>query len=186
MMFARSVKTPAELRPAAPRNARSTRRPSARPLRPGKRARPGAISTSPMPARWPSSAASCAIRAAWCGAIRAAPMPTIMLSTGFEDSEVEPGTHVMFDCHGTIDLYCWDGGKTWVVDGEPEGDAKRWAKATTAVARDAGGRHEARARASASCRRWRAPPTARPACPIPTGAVDLLPRPRPVAHGDSS
>ena len=59
---------------------------------------------------------------------------TIMLSTAFEDSEVEPGTHVMFDCHGTIDLYCWDGGKTWVVDAEPEGDAKRWAKATTAVA----------------------------------------------------
>ena len=59
---------------------------------------------------------------------------TIMLSTGFEDSEVEAGTHVMFDCHGTIDLYCWDGGKTWVVDGEPEGDARRWAKATSAVA----------------------------------------------------
>jgi Xaa-Pro dipeptidase len=59
---------------------------------------------------------------------------TIMLSTGFEDSEVEPGTHVMFDCHGTIDLYCWDGGKTWVVDAELTGDAKRWARATTAVA----------------------------------------------------
>jgi len=59
---------------------------------------------------------------------------TIMLSTGFEDTEVEAGTHVMFDCHGTIDLYCWDGGKTWVVDGEPQGDAKRWAKATSAVA----------------------------------------------------
>jgi Xaa-Pro dipeptidase len=59
---------------------------------------------------------------------------TIMLSTGFDDSEVGAGTHVMFDCHGTIDLYCWDGGKTWVVDGEPEGDAKRWAKATSAVA----------------------------------------------------
>ncbi len=59
---------------------------------------------------------------------------TVMLSTGFEDSEVEAGTHVMFDCHGTIDLYCWDGGKTWVVDGEPKGEAKRWAKATTAVA----------------------------------------------------
>jgi Xaa-Pro dipeptidase len=59
---------------------------------------------------------------------------TIMLATGFEDGEVEPGTHVLFDCHGTIDLYCWDGGKTWVVDGEPQGDAKRWAKATTAVA----------------------------------------------------
>jgi Xaa-Pro aminopeptidase len=59
---------------------------------------------------------------------------TIMLATGFEDSEVEAGTHVMFDCHGTIDLYCWDGGKTWIVDGEAEGDAKRWASATSAVA----------------------------------------------------
>jgi Xaa-Pro aminopeptidase len=59
---------------------------------------------------------------------------TIMLSTGFEDSEVEPGTHVMFDCHGTIDLYCWDGGKTWVVDGAPTGDAKKWARATSSVA----------------------------------------------------
>jgi len=59
---------------------------------------------------------------------------TIMLSSGFEDSEVGAGTHVMFDCHGTIDLYCWDGGKTWVVDGEPRGDARRWAKATSAVA----------------------------------------------------
>ena len=59
---------------------------------------------------------------------------TIMLATGFEDGEVEVGTHVMFDCHGTIDLYCWDGGKTWIVDSEAEGDAKRWAKATSAVA----------------------------------------------------
>jgi Xaa-Pro aminopeptidase len=59
---------------------------------------------------------------------------TIMLSAGFEDSEVGAGTHVMFDCHGTIDLYCWDGGKTWVVDGEPQGEARRWAKATSAVA----------------------------------------------------
>jgi Xaa-Pro aminopeptidase len=59
---------------------------------------------------------------------------TIMLATGFEDSEVEAGTHVMFDCHGTIDLYCWDGGKTWIVDGAAQGDAKRWARATSAVA----------------------------------------------------
>lgn len=58
---------------------------------------------------------------------------TVMLATSFEDSEVEAGTHVMFDCHGTIDLYCWDGGKTWVVDGEATGEAKAWAKATTAV-----------------------------------------------------
>jgi Xaa-Pro aminopeptidase len=36
----------------------------------------------------------------------------------------------MFDCHGTLDLYCWDGGKTWVVDGEAAGDARRYAEAT--------------------------------------------------------
>jgi Xaa-Pro dipeptidase len=56
--------------------------------------------------------------------------PTLTLATGLEDDEVAPGTHVMFDCHGTIDLYCWDGGKTWVVEGAPEGGAKLFAKAT--------------------------------------------------------
>jgi Xaa-Pro aminopeptidase len=60
--------------------------------------------------------------------------PTLMLATGREDDRVEPGTHVMFDCHGTIDLYCWDGGKTWVVEGEPEGAAKPFADATCKVA----------------------------------------------------
>jgi Xaa-Pro dipeptidase len=60
--------------------------------------------------------------------------PTLMLATGLEDDEVAPGTHVMFDCHGTIDLYCWDGGKTWVVEGEPEAAARQFAKATAAVA----------------------------------------------------
>ena len=55
---------------------------------------------------------------------------TIRLHHGQDDSEIPPGTHVMFDCHGTLDLYCWDGGKTWVVDGEPAGDAKRNARAT--------------------------------------------------------
>lgn len=58
---------------------------------------------------------------------------TIMLATGFENTEVTAGTHVMFDCHGTIDMYCWDGGKTWVVEGEPEGDGRKWATATNAV-----------------------------------------------------
>jgi Xaa-Pro aminopeptidase len=62
--------------------------------------------------------------------------PAICLSTGLEDGEVAPGTHVMFDCHGTLDLYCWDGGKTWVVEGEPEGGAKTFAKATAAVCDD--------------------------------------------------
>jgi Xaa-Pro dipeptidase len=60
--------------------------------------------------------------------------PVLTLATGLEDDVVEPGTHVMFDCHGTIDLYCWDGGKTWVVEGEPEGAAKRFADATATVA----------------------------------------------------
>src|SRR5690606_21930996 len=36
--------------------------------------------------------------------------------------------------HGTLDLYCWDGGKTWVVGGEPTGAAKRYAAATAEVA----------------------------------------------------
>jgi Xaa-Pro dipeptidase len=60
--------------------------------------------------------------------------PTLMLATGLEDDVVAPGTHVMFDCHGTIDLYCWDGGKTWVVEGEPEGAAKGFVDATARVA----------------------------------------------------
>jgi Xaa-Pro dipeptidase len=55
------------------------------------------------------------------------------LATGLDDHEVTPGTHVMFDCHGTIDLYCWDGGKTWVVEGAPEGGAKLFADATARV-----------------------------------------------------
>ena len=59
---------------------------------------------------------------------------TLMLSNCLEDDEVEPGTHVMFDCHGTLDLYCWDGGKTWVVDGEPEAGAKAFSDATGKVA----------------------------------------------------
>ena len=59
---------------------------------------------------------------------------SIQLQTGFETDEVRRGTNVMFDCHGIIDLYCWDGGKTWVVDGQPEGEAKLHADATAKVA----------------------------------------------------
>jgi len=59
--------------------------------------------------------------------------PAVMLATGLENDEVTRGTHVMFDCHGSLDLYCWDGGKTWVVDGEPEGAAKLVSKATAAA-----------------------------------------------------
>jgi Xaa-Pro dipeptidase len=57
----------------------------------------------------------------------------LTLQTGLEDFEVERGEHVMFDCHGTLDLYCWDGGKTWVVGGEPQGEGKRNLRATAQV-----------------------------------------------------
>jgi Xaa-Pro aminopeptidase len=60
--------------------------------------------------------------------------PTLTLQTGLEDFEVERGQHVMFDCHGTLDLYCWDGGKTWVVGGEPDSEGKRNLRATAQVA----------------------------------------------------
>jgi Xaa-Pro dipeptidase len=58
----------------------------------------------------------------------------LTLQTGLEDFEVEAGMHVMFDCHGTLDLYCWDGGKTWVVGGEPRAEGKRNLRATAEVA----------------------------------------------------
>jgi Xaa-Pro aminopeptidase len=57
----------------------------------------------------------------------------ITLQTGLEDFELTAGLHVMFDCHGTLDLYCWDGGKTWVVEGAPEGNARSIARATAAA-----------------------------------------------------
>jgi Xaa-Pro aminopeptidase len=58
----------------------------------------------------------------------------LTLQTGLEDFEVERGMHVMFDCHGTLDLYCWDGGKTWVVGGEPHEEGRRNLRATAQVA----------------------------------------------------
>jgi Xaa-Pro dipeptidase len=58
----------------------------------------------------------------------------LTLQTGLEDFEVEEGMHVMFDCHGTLELYCWDGGKTWVVGGEPSAEGKRNLRATAQVA----------------------------------------------------
>jgi Xaa-Pro dipeptidase len=60
----------------------------------------------------------------------------LTLQTGLEDFEVEEGMHVMFDCHGTLELYCWDGGKTWVVGGEPRGEGRRNLRATAQVAQE--------------------------------------------------
>lgn len=62
--------------------------------------------------------------------------PVITLQTGLEDFIVEPGMNVMFDCHGTWNLYCWDGGKTWVVEDEPRGLAARIATATAEAMRE--------------------------------------------------
>ena len=58
----------------------------------------------------------------------------LVLSTAQDDSLVEEGTHVMFDCHGTLDLYCWDGGKTWIAGGQAEGFAHTLNIATQVVA----------------------------------------------------
>lgn len=48
----------------------------------------------------------------------------LYMTSGLEDFEVEPGMTVMWDCHGTWQHYCWDGGKTWVVDDQPSGDTR--------------------------------------------------------------
>ncbi|MEM7250115.1 MAG: M24 family metallopeptidase [Pseudomonadota bacterium] len=56
--------------------------------------------------------------------------PYISISAGSEDFDLRPGMHVMFDCHGTLGLYCWDGGKTWVVDRQLDARSQRVAQAT--------------------------------------------------------
>ena len=59
--------------------------------------------------------------------------PTLTVQSGLEDEEIAPGAHVMFDCHGTLDLYCWDGGKSWVVGGEPTPEGAKRLAATARV-----------------------------------------------------
>lgn len=58
----------------------------------------------------------------------------VTLDSGFDDFEIAPGSNMMFDCHGTLDLYCWDGGKTWTVGGEPSGDRAAIARAVSNAA----------------------------------------------------
>jgi len=58
--------------------------------------------------------------------------PALYMTSGLEDFVVEPGMHITWDCHGTWAHYCWDGGKTWVVDDEPAGDARTIAEGTAA------------------------------------------------------
>ena len=56
--------------------------------------------------------------------------PAVRLHTESEDFVIQAGTNFMLDCHGTKNFYCWDGGKTWVVEDEPKGMAGRIARAT--------------------------------------------------------
>ncbi len=59
--------------------------------------------------------------------------PAFFTQSGLEDFTVEPGMHVMWDCHGSLAHYCWDGGKTWVVADQARGLARRIADATAAA-----------------------------------------------------
>ena len=61
--------------------------------------------------------------------------PGVWLQTGFEDFVIEEGTHVMFDCHGTWNQYCWDGGKTWIVEDDVSGSSALAASATAEAMR---------------------------------------------------
>ena len=56
--------------------------------------------------------------------------PAVRLRVESEDFVVEPGTSIMFDCHGTKNQYCWDGGKTWLVEDQPAGLYGRISRAT--------------------------------------------------------
>jgi Xaa-Pro aminopeptidase len=58
----------------------------------------------------------------------------VTLDSGLDDFEISPGINMMFDCHGTLDLYCWDGGKTWTVDGAPSGERASIATAVSNAA----------------------------------------------------
>ena len=62
--------------------------------------------------------------------------PYVTLHSGLEDYVIEPGTNIIFDCHGTWNMYCWDGGKTWIVDDEPRGGTYEAAKATKVAVRE--------------------------------------------------
>ena len=61
---------------------------------------------------------------------RGSEAPIHQLSTGLEDNfTLERGIHIMFDCHGRYNNYNWDGGKAWVVGGEPSAFGTRIARA---------------------------------------------------------
>ena len=62
--------------------------------------------------------------------------PYVTLHSGLGDYVIEPSTNIIFDCHGNWNMYCWDGGKTWIVDDEPSGATYEAAKATKAAVKE--------------------------------------------------
>jgi Xaa-Pro aminopeptidase len=60
--------------------------------------------------------------------------PAWHANSHLDDFELRPGTNIMFDAHGRYNGYCWDGGKTWVVGGEPSPKTQHlWAATMAAV-----------------------------------------------------
>ena len=49
--------------------------------------------------------------------------PVFFIDSGREDFELVPGMNIMLDCHGTLNQYCWDAGKTWSIGAERTGVA---------------------------------------------------------------
>ncbi len=49
------------------------------------------------------------------------------------DHELTEGMAIMFDAHGKYNGYCWDGGKTWIVGGQPRQEIKHTWAATIAA-----------------------------------------------------
>lgn len=56
--------------------------------------------------------------------------PVFYVDSGLDDFELTPGMNVMLDCHGTLNQYCWDSGKTWVVQDKRRGVAALVERAT--------------------------------------------------------
>jgi Xaa-Pro aminopeptidase len=61
--------------------------------------------------------------------------PAVHQYSGVEDFVIQPGTSLMLDCHGTWNQYCWDGGKTWMVDSEPTAEFEHVGRAAAEAVR---------------------------------------------------
>lgn len=61
-----------------------------------------------------------------------------MMAAGTEpDTVLQEGHNLMLDCHGMLNGYCWDGGKTWRVgEPSPSGNARKRLKAAEETLRE--------------------------------------------------